>query len=79
MRQKHPGMARIWGRMGGRPRKPTLAEIMGEPVAITNKGGCGSALLSLPSPPPKVVIKENATTTNEQPQDQTFTEELVKS
>jgi len=30
MRQKHPGMASYWGKQGGRPRKPTLAEIAGE-------------------------------------------------
>ena len=24
LRDKHPGMARIWGRKGGRPRKPNL-------------------------------------------------------
>ena len=30
MRQKHPGMASRWGKLGGRPKKPTLQEIMGE-------------------------------------------------
>ena len=30
MRTKHPGMATVWGKMGGRPRKLTLSEIMGE-------------------------------------------------
>ena len=30
MRAKYPGMAGVWGRMGGRPRKLTLSEIMGE-------------------------------------------------
>lgn len=30
MRQKHPNMASEWGKKGGRPRKPTLGEIMGE-------------------------------------------------
>jgi general stress protein YciG len=30
LRERHPGMASQWGRMGGRPRKLTLAEIMGE-------------------------------------------------
>ena len=30
MRRKHPGMASYWGKQGGRPRKPTLAEIAGE-------------------------------------------------
>jgi hypothetical protein len=29
-RKRYPGMASIWGAMGGRPRKPTLAEIEGE-------------------------------------------------
>ena len=30
MRRKHPGMAAAWGKRGGRPRKPTLDQIMGE-------------------------------------------------
>ena len=30
MRRKHPNMAAEWGRRGGRPRKPTLAQYMGE-------------------------------------------------
>ena len=30
MRSKYPGMAAEWGRKGGRPKKPDLAEIMGE-------------------------------------------------
>jgi hypothetical protein len=30
MRQKHPGMASRWGALGGRPRKLTLGQIMGE-------------------------------------------------
>jgi hypothetical protein len=30
MRQKYPGMAREWGKRGGRPRKRSLADIMGE-------------------------------------------------
>ena len=30
MREKYPGMAKVWGRMGGRPKKPTLVEIEGE-------------------------------------------------
>jgi len=30
MRKKYPNMARNWGKLGGRPPKPTLAEIMGE-------------------------------------------------
>lgn len=30
MRRKHPDMARKWGKMGGRPKKPALQEIMGE-------------------------------------------------
>jgi len=30
MRSKYPGMAADWGRKGGRPRKPDLAEVMGE-------------------------------------------------
>lgn len=24
LRQKHPGMASVWGKLGGRPRKPSL-------------------------------------------------------
>lgn len=38
-RKKHPGMARIWGKMGGRPKKPTLHEIMGENGQIITRGG----------------------------------------
>jgi len=30
MRRKYPGMAKEWGRRGGRPRKLTLCQIMGE-------------------------------------------------
>lgn len=29
MRQKYPDMARKWGKLGGRPRKPNLNEING--------------------------------------------------
>jgi len=29
MRHKHPGMASAWGKLGGRPRKPKLSELMG--------------------------------------------------
>lgn len=30
MRRKHPNMAGKWGKMGGRPKRLTLREIMGE-------------------------------------------------
>lgn len=30
LRQRYPGMARDWGRMGGRPRKPSLEEVEGD-------------------------------------------------
>ncbi len=30
MRQKYPNMASEWGKLGGRPKKPTLNQIMGE-------------------------------------------------
>jgi general stress protein YciG len=30
MRARHPGMSSQWGKLGGRPRKPNLNEIMGE-------------------------------------------------
>jgi len=30
MRRKYPGMAAEWGKLGGRPKKPNLGEIMGE-------------------------------------------------
>jgi hypothetical protein len=30
MRRKYPGMATEWGKRGGRPRKLTLGQIMGE-------------------------------------------------
>lgn len=44
MRDKYPGMARVWGKLGGRPKKPTLAEIMGETGQIIIGGGLsGSA------------------------------------
>ena len=44
MRKKYPDMASRWGRMGGRPKKPTLGEIMGENGQITPRGGhSGSA------------------------------------
>ena len=29
-RTKYPGMARVWGKRGGRPRKSSLSEIEGE-------------------------------------------------
>jgi len=44
MRRKHPGMATEWGRRGGRPRKLTLAQIVGDERQVrTTKGGCGPA------------------------------------
>jgi len=30
MRQRYPGMATVWGKKGGRPRKISLGGIMGE-------------------------------------------------
>ena len=30
MRQRYPGMATVWGRKGGRPRKISLGGTMGE-------------------------------------------------
>jgi hypothetical protein len=30
MRRKYPGMAAKWGKLGGRPKKPNLDEIVGE-------------------------------------------------
>jgi hypothetical protein len=30
MREKYPGMASVWGRLGGRPRKLTLDKVVGE-------------------------------------------------
>lgn len=30
MRHRYPEMAAMWGRLGGRPRKLTLRQIMGE-------------------------------------------------
>jgi len=30
MRGRYPDMAWVWGKKGGRPRKPSLAEIVGE-------------------------------------------------
>lgn len=36
MRQKYPDMARQWGKLGGRPRKPKLADA-GEAAADRRK------------------------------------------
>ena len=30
MRTRHPGMSRVWGKLGGRPKKKTLAEMVGQ-------------------------------------------------
>jgi general stress protein YciG len=30
MRALHPNMASQWGKLGGRPRKPNLSEVVGE-------------------------------------------------
>jgi hypothetical protein len=30
MRQKYPNMASKWGKLGGRPKKPTLDQVVGE-------------------------------------------------
>jgi len=43
-RQKYPGMAREWGRMGGRPKKPPLRECGGDRGSQPQKGGKGPAL-----------------------------------
>lgn len=43
-RQKYPGMARKWGRMGGRPKKPPLEECGGDRESQLQKGGKGPAL-----------------------------------
>jgi len=48
LRKKHPNMASVWGKKGGRPRKPDLYD-MGDQVNI-KRGGCGPA--STPDPPP---------------------------
>jgi len=51
MRRKYPGMAAEWGRKGGRPRKPTLGEIMGGRGKDTTKEVADPpALASLPQP-----------------------------
>ena len=43
-RQKYPGMAREWGKLGGRPKKPGIDE-MGEAVGVKpQKGGREPAL-----------------------------------
>lgn len=54
LRQKHPGMARTWGSMGGRPRKPTLAEIMGEAGNKLKEVVAGSPSTIPGSPRPEV-------------------------
>ena len=38
MRRKYPGMAREWGKMGGRPRKPKLVNA-GEGAKNSQEGG----------------------------------------
>ncbi len=58
MRGRYPGMAKEWGRRGGRPRKPTLAEIMGERGKETTKEVADPpALASLPHP---IIQEEDA-------------------
>jgi general stress protein YciG len=56
MRRKHPGMARNWGKRGGRPRKPTLDEIVGE-KRKNHEGGSGPACVAL-SPPTHYTAQE---------------------
>jgi general stress protein YciG len=52
MRRQHPDMAKEWGKRGGRPRKLTLAQIVGaERQVRTTKGGCGPAYV-VPHRPP---------------------------
>ena len=50
MRQKYPGMASRWGKLGGRPRKPTLDSIVGEKSKKITKEVADLPRLSL-SPP----------------------------
>ena len=51
MRDRYPCMAKEWGRRGGRPRKQTLAEIMGERGEETTKEAADPpTLASLPQP-----------------------------
>jgi hypothetical protein len=30
MRTKYPDMAKLWGKLGGRPKKPSIGLVMGE-------------------------------------------------
>jgi len=43
LRSRHPDKAREWGRMGGRPRKLTLEQIMGQASESEQTRECGSA------------------------------------
>lgn len=49
LRDLYPGMAKVWGKQGGRPRKPNLDD-MGDQVKNKKRGGSGSA--SSLDPPP---------------------------
>ena len=42
LRDQYPGMASIWGKQGGRPRKPNIDDMGGLDVN-KRRGGCGSA------------------------------------
>jgi general stress protein YciG len=51
MREKYPGVAHEWGKLGGRPCKPILVGIMRERGKKTTKEVADpSALASLPQP-----------------------------
>ena len=44
LRELYPGMAREWGKLGGRPKKLGLKEIGGDSGSELQKGGKGAAL-----------------------------------